>query len=120
MLGLPKFSCINGVCIYCVIGKQRQDPFPKGKSLHATTRLELVHSDLISFLTCSFLGLKFSLNLNNEFSHNPWVHFLKYLSDVFVTFKIFKVVFRSNPLFLLKNYTQIIGGVYESGIQGFL
>ena len=54
VLGLPKVSCIDRVCPSCVLGKQHQDHFPKGKAWCVATPLELVDSDLMSFPTCLF------------------------------------------------------------------
>ena len=90
MLGLPKVSCTDGVCPGCVLGKQHQDPFPKGKAWRATTPLELVHSNLMSFPTRSFSGAKYALTFIDDFSHRSWVYFLKYKSEVLATFKNFK------------------------------
>ena len=93
VLGLPKVSCTDGVCSGCVLGKQHQDPFPKGKAWRATTPLELVHNDLMSFPTCSFSGAKYALNFIDDFSRRSWVYFLKYKSEVLATFKNFKAFF---------------------------
>ena len=59
--GLPKVSCTNGFCLDCVLQKQHQDHFPKGKALHAMKPLELVDSDLMSLLTHSFSRAKYAL-----------------------------------------------------------
>ena len=76
VLGLPKFSCTYGACLGCVLGKQRQDHFPKGKSLCTTTPLELVHSDLMSFPTRSFSGAKYALTFIDDFLHLSCIYFL--------------------------------------------
>jgi hypothetical protein len=89
VLGIPKVSCIDGVCSCCVLVKQHQDPFPKGKALCYST-FELVHSDLMSFPTCSFSGAKYSLTFIDDLSCHSWVYFLKYKSEVFANFKTFK------------------------------
>lgn len=47
--GLPNVSSTNGVCASYDIVKQHQYPFPKEKYLCASTSLESVHNDLISF-----------------------------------------------------------------------
>jgi hypothetical protein len=44
--GLPLVSCIDGVCAGCVLDKQNWDNFDKCASWHASTPLQLVHSDL--------------------------------------------------------------------------
>ena len=90
VLGLPIFSCIESVCSGCVLGKQHQDPFPKGKASRVTSPLELVHSDLMCFATCSFSGDKYALTFIDDFSRCSWDYFLKYKSEVLATFKTFK------------------------------
>jgi hypothetical protein len=59
--GLSKVSYNDGVFPGHVLGKQHQDHFPKGKALRATTPIELVHNDLMSFSTCSFSRAKYAL-----------------------------------------------------------
>jgi hypothetical protein len=79
VLGLPKVSCSDGVCLGCVLGKQHQDNFPKGKALQAMKPLELVHSDLMSFLNRSFSRAKYALTkFIGDFSSCSLVYFLKY------------------------------------------
>ena len=68
LLGVPKPSCTDGVCLGVVLGKQQQNYFPKGKDLHATKPLELVHSDLMSFSTHSFPKSMYALTFIHIFS----------------------------------------------------
>jgi hypothetical protein len=110
VLGLPKVSCTDGVCPGCVLGKQHQDPFPKGKALHATTPLELVHSDLMSFPTHSFSGAKYALTFIDDFSCHSWVYFLKYKSEVFATFKTFKDFVEKQSSLSIKKLCTYNGG----------
>jgi hypothetical protein len=112
VLGLPKVSCTDGVCLGCVLGKQHQDPFPKGKALHATTPLELVHSDLMSFPTHSFSGAKYALTFIDDFSRRSWVYFLKYKSEVFATFKTFKDFVEKQSSLSIKKLCTDNGGEY--------
>ena len=110
-LGLPKVSCTDGVCPGCVISKQHQDSFPKGKALHATKPLKLVHNDFMIFPIHSFSGSKYVLTFIDDFLCISWVYFLKYKSEILDTFKTFKdFVEKPNPLFLSRIYAQIIGG----------
>ena len=52
--------------------------------------MELIHNDLISFPTPSFSSARYVLTFIDDFSQRIWVHFLKYKSDVFDSFRIFK------------------------------
>lgn len=90
VLGLPQISCTDGVFHGCVLGKQHRDPFLKGRASHALAALELIHSDLMSFPTPSFSRAKYVLTFIDDFSRRTWVYFLKYKSDVFDSFRIFK------------------------------
>ena len=92
VLVLPKVSSSDGVCPGCALGKQHQDPFPKGKSHRASSPLELIHSDLMIFPTPSFKGAKYALTFIDDFSRRTWVYFLKYKSDVLSHFKVFKAL----------------------------
>lgn len=112
VLGLPKVSCTDGVCLGCVLGKQHQDPFPKGKALRAIVPLELVHSDLMIFPTRSFSGAKYALTFIDDFSRRSWVYFLKYKSEVFATFKTFKDFVEKQSSHSIKNLRTDNGGEY--------
>ena len=109
---LPKVSCTKGVCLGFVLGKQHQDPFPKGKASYATTPLELVHSDLMSFPTHSFPGAKHVLTFIYDLSRHSWVYFLKYTSEVFSTFKTFKAFVEKQSSYYIKKLCIDNGGEY--------
>ena len=106
VLGLPKVSCIDGVCPGCV-----QDSFPKGKAMCTTKPLELVHSDLMIFPTHSFSGSKYVLTFIDDFSRRSWVYFLKYKSEVLATFKNFKAFVEKQSSLSIKNLCIDNGGV---------
>ena len=114
VLGLPKVSCTDGVCPGCFLGKQHQDPFPKGEALHATKPLELVHSDLMIFPTRSFSGSKYALTFIDDFSRRSWVYFLKYKTEVLATFKIFKAFVENKSSISNKNLCTNNGWEYVS------
>ena len=56
VIELPQISCIDGVCQGCALGKHHRDPFPVGRASRAKASLELIHNDLMSFPSPSFLG----------------------------------------------------------------
>ena len=114
VLGLPKVSCIDGVCPGCVLCKQHQDSFPKGKSLHSIVPFELVHSNLMIFPTCSFSRSKYALTLNDDFSHRSLVYFLKYKSEVLATFITFKAFVEKQSFLPIKNLHTDNRGEYVS------
>lgn len=90
MIGLPQISCTDGICQGCALGKHHRDPFPVARASCAKAPLDLIHSDLISFPTPSFLGAQYVLTFIDDFSRCTWVYFLKYMSDVLDSFCIFK------------------------------
>ena len=83
----------------------------------ATTPLQLVHRDLMSFPTCSFLGAKYALTLIDDFSRCFWVYFLKYKSEVLATFKNFKAFVEKHSSLSIKKLRTDNGGEYVN--QGF-
>ena len=108
--GIPKVSCTEGVCPGCVLGKQHQDPFPNGTASHATSPLELVHSDLMPFSNRSFSGAKYALTFIDDFSRHSWVYFLMYKTKFLSLLKPSRPLLRSNHHTLSRNYAQIMGG----------
>ena len=60
--------------------------FLVGRSTHAKETLELIHNDLVSVHTLSFLGAQYVLTFIDDFSRCTWVYFLKYKYDVFDSF----------------------------------
>jgi hypothetical protein len=64
--------------------------------------LELVHTNLMSFMTCSFSRAKHALMFINEFSCHSWVYFLKYKSDSLSTFNTFKDFVEKQSFFSIK------------------
>jgi transposase InsO family protein len=84
---LPLVSCRDGVCASCILNKHHQDNFEKCASWHASTPLQLVHSDLCGPLSShSFSGCNYFLTSIDDFSRRTWFYFLKLKSKVFDNF----------------------------------
>ena len=81
------------------LAKQHQDPFPKGEASQETTPLESVHSDLMSFPICYFLGAKYAFTFIDYFSRHLSVYFLKYKGEYFSTFRTFNAFVKKHPSF---------------------
>lgn len=111
---LPKVSCSDGVYPGCALGKQHQDPFPKGNANRASSLLELVHSDLMVFPHPSFTGARYALTFIDDFLRRTWVYFLKYKSDVFAHFKVFKALVENQSSSCIKKLCTDNGGEYFS------
>ena len=91
--GLPMVSFKNGVCSKCVLRKHHRDNFDKRASWHASTPLQLVHSDLCGPLPAfSFFGFKYFLTFIDDYSIRAWVYFLKLKSEVFDMFLAYKAL----------------------------
>jgi hypothetical protein len=80
---LPPISCRDGVCADCVLKKHHRDSFEKHASWHASSPLQLVHSDLCGPLSTPFFRCKYLLTFIDDFSRRTWVYFLKIKSEVF-------------------------------------
>lgn len=120
-MGLPQISCTDGVCPGCALGKHHRDPFRVGISTRAKAPLELIHSDLVSFPTPSFSGARYVLTFIDDFSRRTWVYFLKYKSDVFDSFRIFKTfVEKQSGLYVRCIHIDNGGGICALGFQRFL
>lgn len=91
VIGLPLVSCRDGVCSGSVLSKHHRDSFDKHASWHASSPLQLVHSDLCGPLPfSSFSGYKYFLTFIDEYSRRTWVYFLKLKSEVFNNFFAYK------------------------------
>jgi len=49
--GLPHIKHADELCVSCLAGKQRRQPFPKAAKYRAADALELVHGDLCKPIT---------------------------------------------------------------------
>ena len=85
----PQISYTNNVCQGCALDKHHKDQFLIGRSTCAKASVELIHSDLMSFPTPSFLGARYVLTFIDDFSRCTWVYFLMYKSDIFDSFHNF-------------------------------
>jgi hypothetical protein len=93
MTGLLPVSCRYGICVGCVLDKHHRDNFDKRSSWHASSPLQLVHSDLCGPLSSpSFSGCKYFLTFIDDFSRRSWVYFLKLKSKFFDKFLAYKAL----------------------------
>jgi transposase InsO family protein len=111
--GLPLVSCRDGVCAGCVLGKHHRDNFDKRASWHASSHLQLVHSDLCGPLSSpSFSGCKYLLTFIDEFSICTWVYFLKLKSEVFDKFLAYKALVEKQSRHQIQRLRTDNGGEY--------
>jgi hypothetical protein len=91
--GLPDIHFSKGICEGCVLGKQPQEKFDKGKTKKASFPLYLIHSDLMGpFLRPSINKERYMLIVVDDFSRFTWTLFLRKKSEVFQHLKDFKAL----------------------------
>jgi len=90
---LPNISFSKGVCEGYVLGKYPREKFDTHKTHRASSRLDLIHSDLIGpFPHPSINKARYVLTFIGDFSRYTWVYLLKAKSEVFLHFEDFKAL----------------------------
>nr|CAN62498.1 hypothetical protein VITISV_000081 [Vitis vinifera] len=114
---LPELKSIDfDMCESCILGKQKNVSFFKtGRTLKAE-KLELVHTDLWgSSPVASLGGSRYYITFIDDSSRKVWVYFLKNKSDVFETFKKWKVMVETETGLKIKCLRSDNGGEYIDG-----
>jgi hypothetical protein len=79
------------ICEGCVLGKNPQEKFDKGKTQRASSPLDLIHSDLMGYFPHpSIKKSRYVLIFFDDFSHFTWIFFLRQKSEAFQHLKYFK------------------------------
>lgn len=88
LLGLRSIKI--DMCDHYILGKQKRANFQTSGRIQS---LELVHSDVWGPTTVSSIGgKKYFVTFIDDHSKKAWVYFLKYKSEVFETFKMWKAM----------------------------
>ncbi|GAU26636.1 hypothetical protein TSUD_102440 [Trifolium subterraneum] len=91
--GLPMIKDNQTVCSDCVVSKQHRDSFPKGTSWRATTKLELIHSDICGPINpTSNGGNRYFITFTDDLTRKTWTYPLKDKASAFECFKKFKAL----------------------------
>jgi transposase InsO family protein len=91
--GLPELAEVEEKCVDCLTGKQSRDSIPNQANWRASTKLELVHSDICGPITPqSNGGSRYFITFTDDFSRKTWVYLLKEKSNAFEIFKNFKAL----------------------------
>jgi len=78
------------VCEGCILGKMQRAKFPKDGSIRATSKLQLVHSDVCGPMQTPSLGnYLYFVTFIDDYSRHAWVYPLKAKSEGFMFFKQF-------------------------------
>ncbi|RVX00309.1 Retrovirus-related Pol polyprotein from transposon TNT 1-94 [Vitis vinifera] len=117
---LPELKSINfDMCESCISGKQKKMSFLKTGRTPKTEKLELVHTDLWEpSLVASFGGSRYYITFIDDSSRKVWIYFLKNKSDVFETFKKWKVMVETETCLKVKCLRSNNGREYINGRFG--
>nr|XP_027190519.1 uncharacterized protein LOC113786686 [Cicer arietinum] len=90
--------------------KQKRFSFQRNGRTPKKKKFELVHSDVWGLTIVSSIGGKhYFMNFIDDHSRNEWIYFLKHKSEVFETFKKWKVMVENE----IKKLITDNGGEYE-------
>ena len=79
-------------CIPCIEAKQTRKSFPKRQARRATSRLELVHTDLVGPMSeDSWGGARYVLMFTDDYSRKTFGYLLKSKNETFSKFLEFKL-----------------------------
>ena len=112
---LPGLQSVEiDMCEDCILGKQKRVSFQTSGRTPKKERLELVHSDVWGPTTVpSISGKQYFVTFIDDHSRKVWVYFLKYKSEVFEAFKIWKAMVENETGLKIKKLRTDNGGEYE-------
>lgn len=102
------------MCEECILGKQKRVSFQTYGRTPMKEKLELVHSDVWGPTTTHSIGGKqYFVTFIDDHSRKVWVYFLKYKSEVFEVFRIWKARVENETGLKIKRFRSDNGGEYE-------
>jgi transposase InsO family protein len=114
VIGLSSLEFEKQFCEGCVVGKHARDSFGNAK-FRAKKPLELIHTNIYGLITpASFGGRKHFITFIDDYLGKCCVYFLKEKSEVFETFKRFKIMIEKNTGTYIKSLRSYRGGDYLS------
>ena len=92
--GLPTIKSSKGICKGCIVGKQPEHKFDRGKESRATCIFGMIHSDISSPIPkTSMNGSSYVLTfINDLYRFIIWVYFLQKKSKVLESSQILKLL----------------------------
>ena len=110
------------LCEPCIDGKHHRQKFPKGTAERASKTLELVHSDVCGKIEAKSLsGKEYFVTLIDDKSRFMWSYALKYKSEVYGVFLLWKAMVEKSTERKLKTLRSDNGGEYiSSEFEAFL
>ena len=111
---LPDLKNIDvGLCEDCIFGKQKKVSFTKIGKTPKAERLELVHTDVWGPSPVSSLAGSLYVTFIDDSTRKLWVYFLKKKSEVFDTFRKWKVMVENETGLKIKRVRSDNGGEYR-------
>ncbi|KAJ0494593.1 putative RNA-directed DNA polymerase [Helianthus annuus] len=113
---LPELKKVKSeFCEPCVFGKKKKVSFAKTGKAPKAQKLELVHTDVYGPTpVASVGGAHYYVTFIDDSTRKVWVKFLKHKSDVFNTFKKWKIVVENETNLKVKALKSDNGGEYVS------
>ena len=114
--GFPLIQTLDRVCLGYLVGKHPEKRYEVGKETRAASTLDLIHSDVLGpMITTSFNGSSHFLTFIDDFSRFCWIYFMKWKSEVFETFKVFKALVENRFKKKIKSIRSDNGDEYIKG-----
>ncbi|KAG8478423.1 hypothetical protein CXB51_028191 [Gossypium anomalum] len=106
---------IEDVCEVCQMGKQARLLFPANTTWRASSKLELVHTDVCGPMrTESLSGNRYFILFIDDYTRYCWVYFLKHKSKVVQVFMKFKAAMETETGCKIKTIRSDNGAEYTS------
>ncbi|KAG8499382.1 hypothetical protein CXB51_005988 [Gossypium anomalum] len=103
------------VCEVCQMGKQARLPFPTNTTWRASSKLELVHTDVCGPMrTESLSGNRYFILFIDDYTRYCWIYFLKHKSEVAQVFIKFKAAVETETGCKIKTIRSDNGTEYTS------
>ena len=91
LLGIDTLTGTPTFCEPCTMGKMKKLPFESQEGIQASGPLQIIHSDGGGpIIPKSREGYRYWLLIMDDFSHFPWIYFLKKKSEVLITYNQWK------------------------------
>ncbi|CAJ2656475.1 unnamed protein product [Trifolium pratense] len=117
VIGLPKLKESNEKCTNCMKGKQQKQSAPKKSSWRASTKLELVHSDICGPISPESNGKKrYFITFTDDMSRKTWIYFMYEKSEALTMFKKFKALVENECKQAIQCLRTDRGGEYTSSV----
>ena len=99
-----------------LVGKHLENKYDVGKEHRAATIFDLIHIDVVGPMPTNSINVyRYFLTFIDDCSRYCWIYFMKLKSEVFETFKSFKVMVENSFNKKIKSIRSDKGGEYIKG-----